>query len=79
MAGWLLHCGDAAYPFYHDNAPARPGDDPPEWLARGLLGPHIPRLKALWQEHGNEIRFVTAHDDYGLAVNQAQNAPEKRL
>jgi glyoxylase-like metal-dependent hydrolase (beta-lactamase superfamily II) len=64
--GWLLHCGDAAYPFYHKDPPAGFLTDPPGWLVRWLLGPHVPRLRALVREHGDEVRLITSHDAYGF-------------
>ncbi len=58
-SGWLLHCGDATYPFYHAEVAARP---PPAWLVRWLLGPHTPRLQALHKTHGDQITFISSHD-----------------
>jgi glyoxylase-like metal-dependent hydrolase (beta-lactamase superfamily II) len=51
---WVLHCGDAL-PF--DGLEA----DPPEWITRRLIGPHVKRLKHLAQEHPDEIRLVVSH------------------
>ncbi|MGD2059067.1 MAG: MBL fold metallo-hydrolase [Anaerolineales bacterium] len=60
--GWLLHCGDATYPFYQMDDPRQPFGDPPRWLVRWLLGPHTPRLRALYEERGDEISFICGHD-----------------
>ncbi|MBI9046719.1 MAG: MBL fold metallo-hydrolase [Anaerolineaceae bacterium] len=61
-SGWLLHCGDSTYPFYHDGHPDQPINSPPDWLVRWLLGPWTPRLKELYTAHGHEIKFITSHD-----------------
>jgi glyoxylase-like metal-dependent hydrolase (beta-lactamase superfamily II) len=67
--GWLPHCGDATYPFYRPNEPAPPLKplpfyvmSPTRWLERNLIGENTPRLKALYQEHGNKIQFICSND-----------------
>ncbi len=67
---WLLHCGDAASPFYagsdlhnHD-ASVHLLDFVPGWLADQLLGNHIQKLRALLAVHGNEISTISSHDIY---------------
>jgi glyoxylase-like metal-dependent hydrolase (beta-lactamase superfamily II) len=55
--GWLLHCGDATYPFYHAEE-----SQPPDWLARWLLGRNTPRLKALYATYKDEITLISSHD-----------------
>lgn len=70
--GWLLHCGDAASPYY-------PTTDifclPPEmhrfrllpaWFTRMLLGPHVERLRTLRMEHEDELDIISAHDIYSF-------------
>jgi glyoxylase-like metal-dependent hydrolase (beta-lactamase superfamily II) len=57
--GWLLHCGDSTYPFYHTGQELM---RPPAWLVRWLLGPHTPRLRALQDQHGDQITLITSHD-----------------
>ncbi len=52
--GWLMHCGDAL-PFGGLASPA------PDWISRLLIGPHVPRLRALAQEHGEGILLLPAH------------------
>jgi glyoxylase-like metal-dependent hydrolase (beta-lactamase superfamily II) len=70
--GWLLHCGDAASPFHRQGDPlrphdvARPMDGWPDWLVRRVIGPHVPRLRELVREHGDEVRLISAHDVYGF-------------
>jgi glyoxylase-like metal-dependent hydrolase (beta-lactamase superfamily II) len=65
--GWLLHCGDATYPFYRMDDPRQPYGEPPGWLVRWLLGPHTPKLKGLYEEHSDEISFVCGHDPVSYA------------
>jgi glyoxylase-like metal-dependent hydrolase (beta-lactamase superfamily II) len=55
--GWLVHCGDATYPFYHFEE-----SQPPDWLVQWLLGRNTPRLKELHANHGDEITLVSSHD-----------------
>ncbi len=57
--GWLLHCGDATYPFYHSEVDSM---RPPAWLVRWLLGPHTPRLRALHEQQGDQVTLITSHD-----------------
>lgn len=66
---WLLHCGDATYPFYHQNKPEPPFKplpffvmSPPKWLERSLVGEQTPRLKNLFKDHGDEINFICSND-----------------
>jgi glyoxylase-like metal-dependent hydrolase (beta-lactamase superfamily II) len=73
-SGWLLHCGDATYPFFHDGHPDQPIDSPPEWLVSRLLGPHTPRLRALQRQHGDEIEMICSHDPVSFAINQAASS-----
>jgi len=70
-SGWLLHCGDATYPFYHDGHPDQPIDSPPGWLVNRLLGPHTGRLRALHRDQGDEIQMICSHDPVSFAQNQA--------
>lgn len=65
---WLLHCGDATYPFFHPET-----TDPPGWLVRWLLGRNTPRLKQLHADHGDEITFISSHDWVGYLKHRAQN------
>ena len=67
--GWLLHCGDATYPFYQENEPAPPMKplpfyvmSPPKWLEASLVGNQTPRLRELYEKHGNEIQFICSND-----------------
>jgi glyoxylase-like metal-dependent hydrolase (beta-lactamase superfamily II) len=51
--GWLLHAGDAV-PY---NMAV---DDVPDWLARRLIGPHVPRIRSLIQDH-RDIQVIGSH------------------
>jgi glyoxylase-like metal-dependent hydrolase (beta-lactamase superfamily II) len=64
--GWLLHCGDATYPFYRMEDPRQPYGEPPTWLVHWLLGPHTPKLKALHARWGDEIHLICGHDPVSL-------------
>lgn len=72
---WLLHCGDATYPFYHKNEPAAPIKplpfyimSPPKWLEKNLIGEHTPRLKELYEKHGDEIQFICSNDSISYSM-----------
>ena len=65
--GWLLHCGDATYPFYHNDDPRQPFGDPPAWFVRWLLGPYTPKLRRLYVEHHDQVRFICGHDPVSFA------------
>ncbi len=66
--GWLLHCGDAYItrsdvdPQHHPRA--RVGWNNP--LKRYLF-PHIPRLRRLLHEHGDEVEMFCSHDSSEFA------------
>ncbi len=67
--GWLLHCGDATYPFYHANEPAEPFKPlpyyvmaPPRWLEKSLIGENTKRLRELHNKHGSDIQFICSND-----------------
>lgn len=69
---WLLHCGDAASPFHSGADLHERGRSAyylnflPDWLASQILGGHTPHLRTLLEEHGDEIRAVSAHDLYSF-------------
>lgn len=72
--GWLLHCGDATYHLYQDNAPAAPMKplplfvmSPQKWLEKSLIGEHTPRLRELYEKHGDEIQFICSNDSIGYS------------
>ncbi len=73
--GWLLHCGDGTYPFYHDGHPNQPIDSPPDWLVRWALGPHTPRLKKLVKEHGDEVQLVCSTDYVSFMLRMFPDHP----
>jgi glyoxylase-like metal-dependent hydrolase (beta-lactamase superfamily II) len=67
--GWLLHCGDATWPFYCENDPLPPFKplpdyvmSPPRWLEKNLVGEHTPRLRKLHEEHYPEIQLICSND-----------------
>jgi glyoxylase-like metal-dependent hydrolase (beta-lactamase superfamily II) len=60
--GWLLHCGDATFPFYHEDDPTQLVKSPPDWLVRWGLGPHTPRLQRLVEENGDQVQLICSHD-----------------
>ena len=72
--GWLLHCGDA-YTFHGDVDPEHPSHPPYHRLLRPwfnvnramrAIGAHSPRLRALLDQHGDEIRLTCTHDPHEL-------------
>ena len=67
--GWLLHCADATYPFFHDGHPDQPIDSPPNWLVNLILGPHTPRLRAFHEAHGDEVQMICSHDPVSFALS----------
>jgi glyoxylase-like metal-dependent hydrolase (beta-lactamase superfamily II) len=64
--GWLLHCGDAASPFHPQADPYHPFEGMSNWLVRYLIGTHVPRLRDLVREHGDEIKLISGHDVYSF-------------
>lgn len=66
--GWLFNCGDAASPFHkevdlHGHPPdLQPLNIIPGWLSRKLIGTHVPMLRNLIAEHGDEIKLISSHD-----------------
>ncbi len=70
--GWLLHCGDAASPFHreadpHDlDASLQRLNFLPDGFARSMIGHHVPRLRQLILDHGNEVELISAHDIYSF-------------
>lgn len=66
--GWLFNCGDAASPFHKDVDPhghppdLQPLNIIPGWLSRKLIGTHVPMLRNLIAEHGDEIKLISSHD-----------------
>ena len=70
--GWLLQCGDAASPFHreadlhHLDASLQHLNFLPNGFARSVIGRHVPRLRQLVQDHGNEVELISAHDMYSF-------------
>lgn len=77
--GWLFHCGDAASPFHRAVDPHQLGDacqslnSLPDWIPRRLIGPHVPRLRALIRDHGDLVTVISGHDIYSLARYRASS------
>ena len=69
---WLLHCGDAASPFYsgsdlhNRDRSVQKMNFLPKSLARSVLGNHTPRLRKLLEEHGEQVQAVSAHDIFSF-------------
>lgn len=69
---WLLHCGDAASPFHPGSDLHQRGNEAylldflPKRLANQILGGHVPRLRALLEQYGDEIQAISAHDIYSF-------------
>lgn len=60
--GWLLHCGDAASPFYAGADPNYPHLVQANRLSRQLIGTQVPCLRALVRDHGHQVRLISGHD-----------------
>jgi glyoxylase-like metal-dependent hydrolase (beta-lactamase superfamily II) len=72
--GWLLHAGDATYPFYRDEDPRPPHrplpvwvQHPPWWLERLVIGHQTPRLQALLADHEDAVRILCSNDVVGYS------------
>jgi glyoxylase-like metal-dependent hydrolase (beta-lactamase superfamily II) len=70
--GWLLHCGDATWPFFRSGHPDQPYGDPPQWLVRWLLGAHTPKLRALHASHGDRVEMICSHDPVSFSIHTGQ-------
>lgn len=70
--GWLFQCGDAASPFHRETDPHQltgshhTANVLPAWFARGVIGPHVPRLRELVRDHGDTVRLISSHDIYSF-------------
>jgi glyoxylase-like metal-dependent hydrolase (beta-lactamase superfamily II) len=71
--GWLFHCGDAASPFYRDADP-NPHPEakyisrmPMAGITERFIGPHVPRLRRLVLEHGDEVNLISGHDIFSYS------------
>jgi glyoxylase-like metal-dependent hydrolase (beta-lactamase superfamily II) len=69
---WLLHCGDAASPYHrgsdlhHRGSAAHQLNFVPDKLANQILGGHIPKLRALLENHGDQIQAISSHDIFSF-------------
>jgi len=65
---WLLHCGDAASPFHRDTDLHNRGESTHrlDFLSAGFtqraIGSHVPRLRNLLRDHGDEVQVISSHD-----------------
>jgi glyoxylase-like metal-dependent hydrolase (beta-lactamase superfamily II) len=80
-AGWLLHAGDATYPFYQSGDPLPPFKplpwyvmNPPGLLERIVTGKQTPRLKALLAEHADRVRIICSNDLITFSQVEARSA-----
>ena len=77
-SGWLFHCGDAASPFHSKTAPHSFPDANhqlnmlPAWFVRWVIGPQVPRLRQLLQEHSDAVELISSHDIYSFKRNQGE-------
>ncbi len=72
--GWLLHCGDATYPFYVEGEPEPPLKplppvlvSPPGWIEKLVTGQGRPRLERLLRDHGDQVRLICSNDSISFA------------
>lgn len=69
---WLLHCGDAASPFYsgsdlhNRDKSVQKLNFLPESLANRIMGDHMPPLRKMLEEHGDEVKAISAHDIFSF-------------
>lgn len=69
---WLLHCGDAASPFHRGADLHSRGESAykldflSENFATYILGSHVPKLRSLLQNHGDQIQAISAHDIFSF-------------
>lgn len=81
-AGWLLHAGDATYPFYRTVNPRSPYKplprflmSPPALLERLITGNQTPRLQALLDEHGDKVQIICSNDLITFSENTNRSLP----
>ena len=74
---WLIHCGDAASPYHKDTFLHHRGESAHKLnfissgFASRVIGQYVPRLRNLLQEHGQEVRAISAHDKFSFLENTA--------
>jgi len=65
---WLLHCGDAASPYYngadlhHKDRSVQKMNFLHKSLGNRIMGGHVPQLRKLLEHHGDEVQAISAHD-----------------
>lgn len=72
--GWILHGGDAIYPFYLDRS--ENNMLPPKRMLRSTFGLYIPVLTELISNHGDKIQIICGHDGVSFEKN---NHPKRTL
>ena len=71
---WLFNCGDAASPFHRDvdihyrPEAQQPLNFIPGRITRRMIGPHVPQLRALLKQRGDEIQIISSHDIYSFTA-----------
>jgi glyoxylase-like metal-dependent hydrolase (beta-lactamase superfamily II) len=77
--GWILHAGDATYPFYQKGDPMSPHKplpkylmNPPRLLERMVTGSQTPRLQALLDQHGDTVTIICSNDliTYSVSIGR---------
>ncbi len=63
---WILHGGDAFFPFYHPRSAASP--KMPRWLDRPGPENYVPALEKLRAQMGDQIQIICGHD--GISYRQ---------
>jgi glyoxylase-like metal-dependent hydrolase (beta-lactamase superfamily II) len=69
---WLLHCGDAASPFYSGADLHERGSSAyvlefiPTSIAHQILGNHVAKLRALLNQQGDQIQVMSSHDIFSF-------------
>lgn len=70
--GWLFLCGDAASPFHCDADLHDRGKENyhlnslPQVLVHHVIGTHVPKLRRLIAEHGDEVCVISSHDVFSF-------------
>lgn len=66
--GWILHGGDAIFPFYLD--PSEQKMRPPKGLISSTFGIYIPAIKEVLTKHGDKIQIICGHDGVSFEKNR---------
>jgi glyoxylase-like metal-dependent hydrolase (beta-lactamase superfamily II) len=84
--GWLLHAGDATYPFYADTDPLPPLKplppyvlDPPGYLEKMITGEQTQRLRSLLRENRDRLRIICSNDSITYSKLKERSINSSRL